>query len=467
MNHLFLRDTAVRTNFLACNISLDLSRQRLTKNDFDDLLSYAEKVGLQKRFKQMCNGEIVNLSENRAALHTSLRSFDASVPFFDEVNIERERMLFFADSLRQEGRITDVINIGIGGSEMGPRAVWHALQPLNPIVRIHFLSAVDGILLDRILSRCRPESTLVIISSKSFNTQETRVNAEAVDAWLAASGIVGEKRNAHIVTVSAKTNAAESLGLHAGNNFRIWPWVGGRFSLWGSIGLPLAIGLGSEVFQQLLLGAFKMDCHAKEAPMSENLPILMAVLAYWDITKLDIPSLCFLPYDCRLDVFPAWLQQLEMESLGKSTYSRDSRRVQTRTGQCVWGSNGNQGQHSFYQWLREGTWSTSIHMIKVTNVDHAHPRMAAVLDANADAQADALVMRPVGAPCNSLMLMTLKDLNPDTLGALLALYEHKTALLGFLLGINPFDQPGVELGKIMCQNRLGLIQGLRNKIFVR
>ena len=201
---------------------------------------------------------------------------------------------------------------------MGPHAVWHALKPLNPKIRLHFLSSVDGVLLDRILSRCRPESTLAIVSSKSFGTSETMVNAEMVDAWFAQGGITGEKRNDHIVTVSAKPEAAESLGLRRENGFRIWSWVGGRFSVWSAIGLPLAIGLGRETFIDFLRGANVMDKHALEAPLSENLPVLMSLLAYWDSTKLEIPSMCLLPYDCRFDMMPAWLQQLEMESLGKT-----------------------------------------------------------------------------------------------------------------------------------------------------
>ncbi|KAB7650289.1 glucose-6-phosphate isomerase, partial [Sutterella seckii] len=237
----------------------------------------------------------------RAALHTSLRAFDASAPFYEEVNAERERMLAFADRIRSEGKITDVINIGIGGSEMGPHAVWHALQPLNPTINLHFLSTVDGTLLDRILSRCRPESTLAIVSSKSFGTRETMVNAEMVDAWFARAGITGERRHEHIVTVSSKEDAAESLGLRKENGFKIWPWVGGRFSVWSAIGLPLAIGLGRETFLSFLRGANAMDKHALNAPVSENLPILMALLAYWDATKLEIPSRCLVPYDCRLD----------------------------------------------------------------------------------------------------------------------------------------------------------------------
>lgn len=451
MKRPFLKDSGTRTSFSSCGITLDLSRQRLTQADLDQLIRYAEANDLQGWFRRMCAGEIVNQSENRAALHTSLRAFDASVPFYREVNAERERMLEFAEKIRNEGLITDVINIGIGGSEMGPHAVWHALQPLNPKIRLHFLSTVDGILLDRILSRCRPESTLAIVSSKSFGTRETMVNADQVNAWFAEAGITRGQRNDHLVTVSTKDDAAESLNLHKENGFKIWPWVGGRFSVWSAIGLPLAIGLGRETFLSLLRGANAMDRHTLVAPVADNLPILTALLAYWDSTKLEIPSMCLLPYDYRLDLLPAWLQQLEMESLGKSTSDGGNQRILTRTGQGVWGSNGNCGQHSFYQWLREGTWCTSINLIKVENPGHAHAKMTRVLNANADAQAEALITREIDEHYNSLMVVSLANLQPEVLGALMALYEHKTAMLGELLRINAFDQPGVEYAKKLAR----------------
>ena len=448
MTQPFLKETSENTTVSACGITLDLSRQRLTQSDFDDLICYAEKIDLQGAFRRMCAGEIVNTSENRAALHTSLRSFDPTAPFYEEVNAERERMFNFAEKIRRAGKITDVINIGIGGSEMGPHAVWHALKPLNPKIRLHFLSTVDGTLLDRILSRCRPESTLAIVSSKSFGTRETMVNAEMVDAWFVQGGITGEKRNDHIVTVSSKEDAAESLGLRKENGFKIWPWVGGRFSVWSAIGLPLVIGLGREVFLEFLRGANAMDKHVLEAPVSENLPILMALLAYWDSTKLEIPSMCLLPYDCRLDMMPAWLQQLEMESLGKCTPSCGTGRVKTRTGQGIWGSNGNCGQHSFYQWLREGTGRTSIDIVWSEMPGHRYAEHYRVLLANARAQAEALVTRDPQSPFfNAVSAIIIDAVTPRRLGAFMAMYEHKTTMLGTLFGLNPFDQPGVELGK--------------------
>ena len=455
----FLKESCAAINVSACGISLDLSRQRLTQEDLKGLIKHAGEAALLDAFREMCAGAVVNRSESRPALHTALRSFDSASPHFAEVDAERRRMLAFADRIFSEGRIDDVINIGIGGSEMGPHAVWHALQPLKPRIRLHFLSTVDGTLLDRILSRCNPHRTLAIVSSKSFGTRETMVNAEMVDEWFAEAGIVGEARNDHMVTVSAKTDAAESMGLRPENGFRIWPWVGGRFSVWSSIGLPLAIGLGKEKFLDFLRGANAMDKHAMTAPLENNLPALLALLAYWDAVRLEIPSRCLLPYDSRLDGMPAWLQQLEMESLGKNRLADGSGMALTRTGQGIWGSNGNKGQHSFYQWLREGAWCTSIDLVKVCNPGHGHAKMARVLNANAEAQAEALVTRQDDRCFNSVLTLSLADLKPETLGAFMAMYEHKVAMLGMLLKINPFDQPGVEFAKKIANL-------LENKTFV-
>ena len=446
MNHPFLKDSAKLTSWSACGIELDLGRTRLRSGDLLELIEFASSNRLMDKFCGMCAGDIANPSENRPALHTSLRSFNPKALCYEEVAAERSRMLNFAEKLRREGIIKDVINIGIGGSEMGPHAVWEALQPLNPAINLHFLSTVDGTLLDRILSQCEPESTFVIVSSKSFTTRETIVNFENVDRWLADAGIRGLERARHIATVSAREDAAESIALPRENGFHIWPWVGGRFSVWSSIGLPLAIALGSVEFLSLLKGAEAMDLHAQTAPLDGNLPALLALSAYWDANELGIQELCLLPYDIRLNLMPAWLQQLEMESLGKHV-SSTGLLLKKRTGQGVWGSNGNQGQHSFYQWLREGTWCTSIDLVKVLHQNNRHEKMHRVLNANAEAQAEALVVRDTPEYFNSLKVLALREVSAGTIGSFMAMYEHKTAMLGMLLGLNPFDQPGVEYAK--------------------
>ena len=269
------------------------------------------------------------------------------------------------------------------------------------------------------------------------------INARAVDRWFSEAGIIGSKRIQHIVVASANPSAHEIMQLPKDNQFSFWEWVGGRFSVWGAVGLPLAIALGPEVFLELLHGAEEMDKHSIEAPLEKNLPATLALLAYWNIRKLGIKSHCVLPYDERLRVMVPWLQQLEMESLGKKP--QDSDRL---TGQLVWGANGNEGQHSFYQWLREGTDRSSIDLILCEKANHRYPEHHRVLLANAKAQAEALVTRPNPEEFyNALTVITIDELTPRRLGALMAMYEHKTTMLGSLLGINPFDQPGVELGK--------------------
>lgn len=451
----FLRDSAgVDTMVTACGIRLDISRQRLTGEDLKRLVDHCRMRGVEEAHRRMMAGEIVNPSEGRAALHTSLRSFSAGAPKFAEVDRERRRMLDFARQVREGirlgcrgDRITDVINVGIGGSDMGPHAVYHALRPSNPKIRVHFLSTVDGVLLERILDVCNPLTTLVVVSSKSFGTRETLVNAAAVDQWLLNHGIVGTDRAHHMVVVSANPDAAAQMCLPEENFFRMWDWVGGRFSVWGAVGLPLALSLGPEVFLEFLQGAAEMDRHSLTTPLEKNLPATLAMIAFWNANRLEISTHCVLPYDERLRVIVPWLQQLEMESLGKN-HTPDGRRIPGRTGQAVWGANGNEAQHSFYQWLREGTGRASIDLLWSEMPGHRYAEHYRVLLANVRAQAEVLIMRDPDNPCfNAVSAIVMDAVTPRRLGALMAMYEHKTTMLGTLFGINPFDQPGVELGK--------------------
>lgn len=433
----------------SCGIRLNFSRQRMTARDWKRLLQVAQRKAMLSQFEAMMRGAVVNASEKRQALHASLRSMHSKAPYFAQIKAERDRMLHFAQSVRsgrwkgcRGDKITDVINIGIGGSEMGPHAVYHALSRPDARVRLHFLSTVDGILLERILSQCTPKSTLVIVSSKSFTTRETQVNAAAVDQWFLDQGIVGPDRARHMVVVSANPQACHMMCLPETNQFYIWEWVGGRFSVWGSIGLPLAIALGQNVFMEFLQGGAEMDKHAKTAPLGQNLPAILAMLAYWNISQWKMMSHCVLPYDERLRGLVGWLQQLEMRSLGKPSVT------ERLTGQGVWGANGNEAQHSFYQWLREGTSCNSIDMIWSEMPGHRFAEHYRVLLANARAQSEALLVRAPNSPYfNVLSTLVLDAITPRRLGALMAMYEHKTTMLGSLLDVNPFDQPGVELGK--------------------
>ena len=453
----FLRDTSEQTVYSACGLQLDIGRQRMTRDDLQGLFDLAREKGVLQAEQAMREGAVVNVSEGRAALHTTLRDPRVFAPFHREVQAALEHMLSFADAVRS-GRfkgcrgdaITDVINVGIGGSEVGPRTVYHALRSPKQPVRLHFLAAADGVIFDRIVGELNPFKTLVIVSSKSFKTRETAVNAAAIDQWLLESGISGSDRARHMVVVSANRKAPAEMNLSSQNYFPIWEWVGGRFSVWSAIGLADAIALGSNAFRGLLAGAHAMDAHVEGTPEAGNLPLLLALAAYWNSTKLNIGLHCFLPYEERLRVMVAWLQQLEMESLGKNT-GGNGEPIVGNTGQGVWGGHGNESQHSFYQWLREGTFCCSSDLIWCERPGHRHAELHRVLIANAKAQAEALVTRDNDRYFNAVTTIALDELNPARLGALMSLYEHKTTMLGTLYGINPFDQPGVEFGKILSR----------------
>lgn len=449
----FLRDDVQNTKRTICGLTIDFGRQRMTAEDLKGLYALAREKGVLEQNAAMRRGEIVNPSEGRAALHTALRDPRVNAPFHADVDRALERICLFADRVRsgrycgcRGDKITDVINIGIGGSEMGPRTVYHALRSTQPSIRLHFLSAADGVSFDRIVGQLNPFKTLVIVSSKSFKTRETAVNAAAIDQWLLESGIAGEDRSQHMLVVSANPKAAEEMNLPAENLFPIWEWVGGRFSVWSAIGLADAIALGSDTFLALLAGAHAMDMHVESADEEENLPLLMALVSYWNSVRLGVAQHCILPYDERLRVMVSWLQQLEMESLGKNT-SVHGDPVSGHTGQGIWGGHGNESQHSFYQWLREGTASSSIDLLWCEKPGHRHAELHRVLIANAKAQAEALVTRENGGWFNAVTTVSIDELDAARLGALMALYEHKTTMLGTLYGINPFDQPGVEFGK--------------------
>lgn len=458
MTTLLATDTDRSKQFKSCGISVDITRHRLIPPEKKHLIALGEEKGLLSAHKRMVSGEAVNVSEQRAALHTSLRAFSPEAPKYEEVRTERERMFEFASKVRSgEWKgcrglpIKSVINIGIGGSAVGPQCVWQALRPVRPDLSLHFLSAVDGVLLERILAECDAQSTLVIVSSKSFTTRKTMVNADAVDQWLLENGIVGTDRAKHVVVVSANPKAAEMFGLPKENLFRFWDWVGGRFSVWGAIGLPVLLGIGEEAFTEFLRGAEEMDRHSVTAPLEANLPALLALLEYRNAVELGIGSLCVLPYDERLNMLVPWLQQLEMESLGKTRHSEGEATTQ-HTGLAVWGGNGDEAQHSFGQWLREGTDNTAIDVIWTEQPGHKFDSQYRCLISNAKAQCEALVTRPDSSDqFNVLTAISLDSLSPRRLGALMALYEHKTTMLGSLFGVNAFDQPGVEYGKTLSR----------------
>ncbi|MDL2059467.1 hypothetical protein MUN46_005935 [Mesosutterella sp. AGMB02718] len=306
----FLRDGDGVVSFEDCGIRLDFGRQRLTMSDLNRLISFAEDRKLMENFLSMMNGNLVNRTENRAALHTALRSQTANAPHYQEINQAKQKMFLFAKKIRsgelkgcKGDSFTDIINIGIGGSEVGPKALYHAFHEVNPKIQIHFLSSVDGIIFDRIVGTVNPYKTLIIVSSKSFKTRETLVNAAEIDKWLQESGIKGTDRAKHIVVVSANPKAPNILNLPKENLFPMWDWVGGRFSVWGSVGLPDVIALGPEIFSEFLAGAYDMDCHVANSPLNRNFAALLALISYWNATRLGIMLQCILPYDERLRMF--------------------------------------------------------------------------------------------------------------------------------------------------------------------
>lgn len=423
----FLRDSLALSAYSSCGLTVDFGRQRLTSDDLHGLIELACQKGVLGTAKAQREGALVNRSEGQNALHTALRDPRVNAPYHKKVSRALKHICVFADSVRS-GRfkgcrgdvITDVVNVGIGGSEVGVRTVYHALRTPNPTLRLHFLAAVDGVSFDRIVEELNPFKTLVIVSSKSFKTRETIANAEAIDQWFLEFGITGSDRNHHIVAVSANENAAAEMKLPQENLFPMWDWVGGLFSFWSSAGLADAIALGADAFRQLLAGGHEMDLHVENSPPATNMALLMALISHWNATQLHIASHCFVPYDERLRFMVKWLQQLEMQSLGKNA-CLDRQSMNGQIGQRIWGGHGDESQHSFYQWLREGTDKSSIDLLWCNRYGHRHTELHRVLIANAKAQADALVTRENSEYFNSVTTIAIDELTPACLGSLMSL----------------------------------------------
>jgi glucose-6-phosphate isomerase len=365
------------------------------------------------------------------------------------------------------------VNIGIGGSDLGPAMVCEALKDLaHPGLQMHFVSNVDGVQIGDVLRHCRPETTLFIVASKTFTTQETLANARAARAWLIAHA--GDERAVarHFVAVSTSTAAVQAFGIDPANMFGFWDWVGGRFSLWSAIGLPVMIALGPQRFDELLEGARAMDEHFRTTPFATNLPVLMALIGTWNVNFLDAPSQLIAPYHQRLHRLPAYLQQLDMESNGKSV-RHDGSPVPCRTSPILWGEQGINGQHAYFQLVHQGTQPVPVDFIGVLDAGHEDEYLHRIAFANLVAQAEALMrgrtadeaeaeMRAAGLPEARIRALLphrvfpgnrpsntvlLERLDPFTLGALVAAYEHRTFVQGVIWGVNSFDQWGVELGK--------------------
>jgi glucose-6-phosphate isomerase len=439
------------------------ARQWLDDAARDALFDLGRRAELTGALRRLVDGAQVNATEGRAALHTALRGDASGEPIARAAHAEamgaRARMHAMVEGIRASGA-TDVVSIGIGGSDLGPRLVVDALGADDMAPRVHFLSNVDGHAAQRLLPRLDPARTAAILVSKSFGTQETLLNGAIVRAWMG-----GDAANARLYAVSANVERAAGFGIDADRILPMWDWVGGRYSLWSAVGLPIALALGMARFEQLLEGAAAFDRHALDAPLERNLAAWHALVAVWNRNVLGAASHAVLPYDERLRLLPAYLQQLVMESLGKSV-RLDGRPVDVDTVPVWWGGTGTDVQHSFFQALHQGTNALSADFIGVVRPDHGHGASHRALHANLLAQVEALAngranedphRAYAGGRVSTLVL--LESLTPASLGALLALYEHSVYLQSVLWGINAFDQFGVELGKEVAGRLLPALEG--------
>ena len=440
-------------------LHVDASKAHIDGEVWQQLLALAESRQVLDWRDAMFAGAAINTSEQRQVMHWLLRAPDANgVPahlqaVWQEVDATRKAFLAFAQSVHDDASITDIVNIGIGGSDLGPYMAVRAMRAhAMRGKRFHFVSNVDGHALQKVLGAVRPQSTLFIVSSKSFTTLETMVNARTALQWFNEQTAGAHVPvHEHFVGITTQVEAAAALGIRT--TFGFWDWVGGRYSLWSAIGLPLAIAIGAEGFRQFLAGAHAMDRHFVEAAPAENLPLFLGLLQVWESSLLHYSSRCIAPYHADLQRLPAYLQQLEMESNGKSV-TRAGAAVHWPTAPTVWGEPGSNGQHAFFQLLRQGTQIIPVEFIAVHQEEHTWPEHHTLLLANALAQAQALMLghdhpdpqrRMAGGRPSTFMV--LPGLTPRTLGALLALYEHRTFVCGAVWDINSFDQWGVEQGK--------------------
>ena len=472
------------------DLLFDYSKQRIDAAVLGALVELAKACGLEAKRDAMFAGEKINVTEKRAVLHTALRNFSGKPVLVDgqdvmpEVIDTRRRMLEFAADVR-EGRVrgalgqpmTDVINIGIGGSDLGPAMAARALSPFAPPhLKSHFVSNVDGADIGDTLRGLDASRTLFIVSSKTFTTLETMTNARTARAWIA--GAVGERGVPdHFAAVSTQLDKVAEFGIQATRVFGFWDWVGGRYSVWSSIGLPLAIAIGPDRFDDFLRGGYDIDQHFREAPIAQNIPILMGLLSVWNRNVLGHATHGVIPYDQRLGRFPAYLQQLQMESNGKHV-QLDGSPANTATGPVVWGEPGTNGQHAFFQLIHQGTEIIPLDLIIAATPTDADAHHHDLLVANCFAQgqalmhgrtpdeAQAITHRQGASEAEAARLAPHKSfsgsrptstflyrrLDPRTLGRLIALYEHKVFTEGAVWDIDSFDQWGVELGKELASS---------------
>ena len=462
----------------APEVFVDLSKNLIDVATRHFLLDLAAECQLEARRDAMLRGDVVNITEGRAVLHTALRAPKGQGPFSAEVHEVLDRMLAYAETVRDTASsgIRHIVNIGIGGSDLGPQMVLPALDAFaHRGLQFHFVSNVDGHDITPVLRGLDPADTLFVIASKTFTTQETLANAQVAKAWFLANG--GTDTHKHFVATTTNVKAAAEFGIST--TFGFWDWVGGRYSLWSAIGLPIALAIGADNFRALLAGAHAMDQHFAQAPLGKNLPAMLGLLDVWYRNFHGFTSRSVAPYHQGLKRLPAYLQQLEMESNGKRV-DLDGEALPFATSPVVWGEPGTNGQHAYFQMLHQGTDVIPVEFILVKRPTHDLRDLHTKLLANGLAQSQALMLGkstaqalsekaptasasldaqtvarhrtfPGNRPSTTLML---DQLTPRSLGALIALYEHRVFTSGALWGINSFDQWGVELGKALCSDLL-------------
>ncbi|MEH6435028.1 glucose-6-phosphate isomerase [Massilia sp. DD77] len=491
MRELFAADPQrfERLSVEAADLFLDYSKNRLDGRTLELLVQLAKERGVEARRDAMFAGERINNTENRAVLHTALRAPRDAALTVDGQDVPADvhavlgRIKTFSDAVRSgewkghTGKpITDIVNIGIGGSDLGPKMVVLALRHYaHPRLRMHFVSNVDGHDMDAALGQVDPETTLFIVASKTFTTAETMMNAQTARSWFLTHA-TEEALAKHFVAVSTNTEAIKTFGIDPANMFPFWDWVGGRYSVWSAIGLPVALAVGFGYFRDFLAGAHAMDQHFRTAPLEQNMPAILALVGFWNRQFLGCPSVSIAPYHQDLNRFPAYLQQLDMESNGKRV-TRDGEPVDTATCPAIWGECGTNGQHAYFQLLHQGTDLTPIDFIAALRPAHEMEHHHTALLANCFAQSEAFMKGktaeevradlqqqglpaeeverlvphktfPGNRPSNTILM---ERLTPSTLGALIALYEHKTFVQGVIWDVNSFDQWGVELGKVLAK----------------
>ncbi|MEM5498387.1 glucose-6-phosphate isomerase [Paraglaciecola mesophila] len=488
MRDWFASDTSRASKYqqTACGIELDFSKNLITDDVLKALFALADESQVSQKRDAMFKGDIINHTEKRAVLHTALRNFSGEPVYVDgqdvmpEVLACQDKIKNFVASIHSGERkgytgkaLKQIVSIGIGGSFLGPKIMSEALKPYwFDGVKVHFVANVDGCHIQDVLASLDHEETLVVMSSKSFTTQETLQNTLTAKDWFLNAGGTQQDIAKHFIAVSSNIKAATDFGMAEDNIFPMWDWVGGRYSLWSAIGLPIALTLGYDNYRQLLEGAFEMDEHFKAAPAEQNLPMLTALLGVWYINFFGAQSHVLLPYYHYLRGFPAYVQQLDMESNGKNI-SGDTTAVDYATGPIIWGSEGTNGQHSFHQLIHQGTLLIPADFMLPLNVPKQDNTHHAMLASNCFGQTQALMQgktfdecyadlegkgldeaervklathktMPGNKPSNTLLF---EQMDPKTLGSLVAMYEHKVFVQGAIWGVNSFDQWGVELGK--------------------